>query len=97
MRVKDVDLERDEIVGHDGKGAKVSVMMPPQSLILPGYAAHLAPFFRDASAAVRLRYPHRAGIARACGRGNHDDLHACAEQGRARRDFTARYHLKNNV
>src|SRR6266542_145830 len=38
--------------------------------------AHLETFLRDAFVGNGNRYPDRAGFARACGRGDHSDLHA---------------------
>jgi integron integrase len=45
---------------------------------------HAAAFVRDAPPRVGLRHSHRAGIARARGREDHDDLHACLESRWAR-------------
>ena len=52
---------------------------------------HAAAFVRHAPAGGRLRHPHGAGAARALGRVHDDDLHARAEQGRARREKPARF------
>lgn len=50
-----------------------------------GDAAHAAPLLCDPSAAGRKRHPHRARVARARRRGDNDDLHTRAEDGRRRR------------
>ena len=49
-------------------------------------------FFRDALARGRLRHPDGPGAARACGRFDHDDLYACAQQGRPRSEESLRWH-----
>jgi len=45
---------------------------------------HTLPFLRDPSARKRLRHPHCPGAARPFRCVHDDDLHPCAEQGRAR-------------
>ncbi len=50
-----------------------------------GDAAHPAPFLRHPFAGGRLRHPHGAGAAGACGCVDDHDLHPCVEQRRARR------------
>ncbi len=55
-----------------------------------GHPALTAPCLRHPSAAVRLRHSNGAGIARACRRGHHDDLHPCAQIGRRRRSQPCR-------
>ncbi len=49
-----------------------------------GELPHAAPFVRHAPARSRVRHPHRAGTAGALGCVHNDDLHARAQQGRAR-------------
>jgi integrase len=51
---------------------------------------HLPPQLRHAPAGGRLRHPHDPGTARPRGRADHDDLHACVEQGRQGREKSAR-------
>src|SRR3954451_7218348 len=41
--------------------------------------SHAAPFLRHPPSAIRLRYSHRAGVARTQGRHYDDDLHARSE------------------
>lgn len=55
-----------------------------------GHRPHAAPLVRDTPARGRLRHPHGAGAARACGRLDDDDLHARTQQGRARRGESTR-------
>ena len=47
------------------------------------YASHLASLLCDTSSPIRLRYSKRTRAARARGCEDDDDLHACAESGRA--------------
>ena len=49
-----------------------------------------APFVRDTLAGSGARHPHGAGAPRPRGRVDDDDLHACAEQGRPRREEPSR-------
>lgn len=58
-----------------------------------GVAAHPAPLLRHPPAGIRLRHPHRAGIARPPGRDHHPDLHACAQPRRRRCAQSDRPHL----
>jgi integron integrase len=51
---------------------------------------HVAPLIRHAPARTRPGHPHGAGTARPQRRQHDDDLHACAQQGRPRRDEPAR-------
>ncbi len=51
-----------------------------------GELPHPAPLLRHAPAGGRLRHSHSAGASGPLGRVDHDDLHARAQQGRARGD-----------
>src|SRR5699024_4643006 len=53
------------------------------------HSAYLAPFLCDAPAAEWLRHSYRSGTARPQGCEYDDDLHACAQPGRARRQESA--------
>ena len=46
-----------------------------------GHAAYAATFVRHPPPAIRLRYQDSAGASRPQRRVNHDDLHACSEEG----------------
>jgi len=76
LRVKDLDFERGEITVRESKGGKDRVTMLPQAVIRPlqehlrGVQTihqqdlpHLSPLLRNAPSALRLRHPHRAGVA----------------------------------
>jgi integrase len=67
LRVKDVDLDRLEIVVRDGKGGK------------DRRATLAAAFLRHAAAGGGRRHPDGAGAARAHRRADDDDLHARAQ------------------
>ena len=92
--MKDLDLERRQIVVRDGKGAKDRVTMVPEKLVA-ALGEHLVAVRQQHEAdvaagyagvwlpeALARKYSHGAGAFGARERGNDANLHAChAETG----------------
>lgn len=57
-----------------------------------GFTSHAATCLRDSLAASGLRHPHGTVTARPCGRSDDDDLHACPQGRRQRRQESAERH-----
>ncbi len=90
LRVKDVDFDRTEILVQAGKGNK-DRRVPLPVTVMPELRRHLeasdvpfaAAFLCDSPVGRGRGHQDHSGIAGPFERADDDDLHACAEQGRA--------------
>ena len=66
------------------------VLTPAEARAQAGQLPCVSPLVRNTSARERLRHTHGTGAAWPCGCVDHNDLHACHEQRRTRREKSAR-------
>jgi integrase len=74
LRVKDLVIERGELIVREAKGGKDRVTVLPTSVVEP-LRVHLSTLLCNTPARSRLRYPHSAGITRPRRCALDDDLH----------------------